>query len=399
MSLQNHLRIRLPDYLNALQSMVAVNSFTTNAAGVDVVGEVTAGLFTGLGFAPESAPAATSGFGRHLFLHRPGASERRVAFISHLDTVYPPDEEAAEEFHWRRDGDRVIGPGVADIKGGTLVAFMVLDALRSVHPRVFDAFTWLVALDACEEHLAPDFARGCRDRLPGEQTAAILVMECGTDGKAEGAPLVVCRKGMVNFRVVVTGKASHSGTGFWRGRNAILDAARLALAMSQVSDRERHLTVNVGVVQGGTVTNRVPHECVLSGEARAFSPAVLADGISRLRAIVESSGTARIEFTEELSPWPENPGSQSLLAMWQKAGAGLGMAVEPELRGGLSDGNLLWMHAPTLDGLGPIGGNCHCSQKGPDGRGQEYALEASFVSKALLTAAALVELTDSESAG
>jgi glutamate carboxypeptidase len=394
--MQSYLESRLPDYLGLLERLTAVNSFTTNAAGVEAAAEVAREAFAGLGFAAEWAPAGP-GLGRHLFLHRPGAGGRHVAFVSHSDTVFPPEEEAREDFVFRREGDRLTGPGTADIKGGTVVALMVLDALRAVRPRVFDAFSWLVALDACEEQMTPAFARLCRDRLPAGQTAAILVMECGKDDPEGRCPLVVCRKGMVNFRVVVSGKAAHSGTGFWRGRNAILDAARLALALAEVSDRDRHLTVNVGVVQGGTVTNRVPHECVLSGEVRAFSPEVLAEAVGRLRALVEAHPSARADFTDELSPWGENAGSRSLLEVWQRAGAALGVVVEPEWRGGLSDGNLLWSHAPTLDGLGPAGGNCHCSQKGPDGRGQEYAVASSFVRKALLTAEALAGLAGEES--
>jgi glutamate carboxypeptidase len=393
-----HLSARLGDYLAALRNGVAVNSFTENPAGVARLANWTAALFAPLGFAAERVASAGGRFGPHLFLHRPGRSGRHVALVSHLDTVYPPEEELAQGFVWREEGDRLYGPGVADIKGGTVVAFMALDALRAVHPEMFAQASWLVALDAAEEQMQPDFPALCRERLPAGRTLACLVFECGVDTEPGRCPLVVTRKGMANFRVEVEGRAAHAGTGYWRGRNAILDAARLALDLAEVSERERELTVNVGVIAGGTVTNRVPHRCVLQGEVRAFDPVVLHEGMARIGERV-AGAPAVLMFADELSPWPANAGSEGLLALWRAVGERLGLRIEPERRAGLSAGNLLWDLAPTLDGLGPVGGNCHCSQPGADGRGQEYALRSSFVSKAALTAEGLRELIVSAGGG
>jgi glutamate carboxypeptidase len=389
-----HLTSGLPQYLDALRRTVEVNSFTANAAGVDAVGQLTAELFAPLGFATEYVPADNPAFGRHLFLSRGGSSGRRVALVSHLDTVFPPAEEVAHDFRWRQDERNVYGPGVADIKGGTIVALMALNALKAIAPSAFDHFGWLVALDSHEEQMTDDFASKCRARLPQDETAAILVMECGADN--ERHRLVVMRKGMANFRVAVSGRAAHSGTGYWHGKNAIVEAAALLPRLAAVSDKGRALTVNVGTVRGGTVTNRVPHECVAEGEVRAFDPLVLREGMDELQRIVASCPPAQLTFTGQLPPWPENGGSNSLLAAYQGAGERLGLGVELERRGGLSDGNLLWPHAPTIDGLGPSGGCVHCSQRGEDGRGQEYAVKATFARKAALTALVLAELAGEE---
>jgi glutamate carboxypeptidase len=390
--LLEHLTARLPDSLDALRQLVQVNSFTENRAGVELVGDLTAELFAPLGFRAERVPSADPRYARHLLLRRPGLTPRHVALVSHSDTVFTPQEEADQGFAWRDEGERIYGPGMVDIKGGTVVAFMALDGLRAAHPEAFDALSWLVALDAAEEQLRPDFAALCRARLPREGALACLIFESGANVEPGRCPLVVARKGQVNFRVEVEGQAAHAGTNFWRGRNAILAAARLALELAAVSDRGRDLTVNVGTVAGGTVTNRVPHRCTLQGELRAFDPAVLREGMGRLRRLVAAAGNATLTFRDELPPWPLSPGSERLLATWQRAGAALGLRVTPGWRAGVSDGNLLWDHAPTLDGLGPVGGNCHCSQRGPDGTWQEYALRASFVPRAALTATALREL-------
>jgi glutamate carboxypeptidase len=89
-------------------------------------------------------------------------------------------------------------------------------------------------------------------------------------------------------------------------------------------------------------------------------------------------------------PWPRNPGSDALLATWQEAGRSIGIHVEPEARGGLSDGNQLWDLCPTLDGLGPSGDNDHCSERSADGsKLPEYVTPSSLVPKALLNTLAL----------
>src|SRR5262245_16138986 len=95
--LQTNLLTRSEAALDVLRQMVEINSFTANAAGVDRVGELTASVFAPLGFAAEFVPADNPAFGKHLFLTRPGRSDRHVAFVSHLDTVFPAEEETLQD--------------------------------------------------------------------------------------------------------------------------------------------------------------------------------------------------------------------------------------------------------------------------------------------------------------
>ena len=92
-----------------LKSMVALNSFTANAAGVNELGRLTADAFAPLGFTPECVPSTNPAWGRHLVLTRRGTSDCGIAMVSHLDTVFPPEEEARNNFHWQVDGDRISG--------------------------------------------------------------------------------------------------------------------------------------------------------------------------------------------------------------------------------------------------------------------------------------------------
>jgi glutamate carboxypeptidase len=101
----------------------------------------------------------------------------------------------------------------------------------------------------------------------------------------------------------------------------------------------------------------------------------------------------RVEVTSRTRPWPRNPASDRLLEIFQHEGAGLGLRIAEEARGGLSDANHLWDLVPTLDGLGPSGANAHCPEHSADGsKEQEYASRSTFVPKALLSALAVLRL-------
>src|SRR5947208_1521227 len=116
MSLTEFLRYQMPDALELLRQMVGINSFTSNREGVNRLGRFTAECFSPLGFTAEFVPSANPAWGEHLILTRKGRSARSIAMVSHLDTVFPPEEEVRNHFHWLREGDRIYGPGTHDIK-------------------------------------------------------------------------------------------------------------------------------------------------------------------------------------------------------------------------------------------------------------------------------------------
>ncbi|MCX8107672.1 MAG: hypothetical protein N3G20_02595, partial [Verrucomicrobiae bacterium] len=118
------LERRLPAGLDVLRQMVEINSWTENRAGVNRLGELTAEVFGELGFRAERVASENPAFGDHLFLTRRGEGDIALALISHLDTVFPPEEEEQNGFRWRVDGDRVYGPGTHDIKGGTVMIWL-----------------------------------------------------------------------------------------------------------------------------------------------------------------------------------------------------------------------------------------------------------------------------------
>src|SRR5690349_24768861 len=141
-SARNFIEGQIPRALKILETMVGINSYTENKKGINQLARFTAECFEPLDFTAEFVPSTSGRFADHLILTRPGVSNQNILMISHLDTVFPPDEEARNNFHWLRDGDRIFGPGTVDIKGGTVMMWLVLAALQQCAPGIFRHITW-----------------------------------------------------------------------------------------------------------------------------------------------------------------------------------------------------------------------------------------------------------------
>ncbi|MFO7539419.1 MAG: M20/M25/M40 family metallo-hydrolase [Chloroflexota bacterium] len=401
----------LPDSLAMLRQMVEINSFTANPAGVNALGQLTAEAFTELGFTAETVQSVNPNYGKHLILTRSGrlgenGSALKIGMVSHLDTVFPAAEEQANDFRWRPEGgptgERIYGPGTVDIKGGTVLMHMVLSALRQFAPDAFDEITWVLLFDASEETDGADFGQLCLERLAPEALAC-LIFEGGYFDENNRFKIVTVRKGMAIYEITTEGKASHAGTAHPQGANAIVQLSDVIQALKNFTNYEQALTFNIGTIAGGSVVNRVPHQAGLSMEMRCFDPAIYAEAMRRTVALNELSTVStadgsygcrvQVEVTRQTAPWPQNEATDRLYEIWRETAVSLGYQAEPEARGGLSDGNYIWAQIPTLDGLGPSGGNAHCSERSPDGsKDQEYVLPHSFVPKALLNTLAILKL-------
>ncbi len=398
--LREYLSGIMDESMEHLRAMMGINSFTENSAGVERLGKYTARAFARLGFTHERVTSSNPRFGRHLVLNRPGKGGSKLLLLSHLDTVFTEEEERANGFAWRIEGDRVYGPGANDIKGGTVVMYMTLSALAHFAPDEFDRARWTIILNASEEVDSDDFAGLCLSRA-GDADAC-LVFESGTDENTDNY-LVVSRKGRAVFRVDTAGRGAHSGAAHERGASAVTQLASVVLALEALTDHGRELTVNTGVVSGGTVVNRVPHAATALVEMRAFDPGVFrtAKGdilaLERMPAVASADGrfrcSTRVSLEREVPPWPENAGSRALFGHWENAANAMGIRALVERRGGLSDGNYLWDAMPVIDGLGPSGDNCHCSVRSGDGTlDQEYANIPSFVTRSALNTLAILSI-------
>lgn len=400
--MESYFAERMPHYLLTLKAWVDVNSFTLNVNGVNRLGKITASSFEPLGFSAEFIQSEDPRYGKHVVLTRPGSGDQTIGLVSHLDTVFPELDEMMNDFHWREEDSRIYGPGTIDIKGGTLTILMMMEALSRFAPEVYDAVTWVVLLDASEETEGAHFGRICNQRLAG--ATACLVFEAGyVNGNGE-FQLVTQRKGMMTYRVAVEGKASHAGSDHGSGANAIVQLADIIQRIAGFTDYERGLTFNVGTVNGGTVTNRVPHEAVAWVEMRAFDMDAYEHGKRQMLALQQMETLSSqdgyncivmVDVHRTTQPWPTNDGTEKLFAVWQDSAESLGYKVIRQARGGLSDGNFVWPNVPTIDALGPDGANVHCSERSADGsKDQEYLDVTSLTPKALLNTVAVINLVN-----
>jgi glutamate carboxypeptidase len=401
-SLRSIIAHHLPEGLEFLQRLVAVNSFTRNRTGVLGNAELVAAQFRELGFADERIPARNPIFGDHQFLSRSGKGGPGLMLVTHLDTVYPEEEERRHDFAWMTEGDRIYGPGVNDNKGGTVMIWLVLCALRDFAPEVFESVSWHIAANAAEEELVADFPELCRARMPGECRAALVFEACG--GSGQSMALARCRKGSANMRVFVEGRGAHAGSRHREGANAIVEIAQLIDRIARLTDYSRGLTVNVGSVTGGGPANRVPHFAECEVNIRAFDEAILQATIEAIFALEDEPASvravsdgfacrAKVELVGRNPSWPQNAPTDGLIEVWMRAAHRLGVALRAEPRGGLSDGNYLSRFMPTLDGLGPFGLNGHSSERNPEGsKMPEYVAISSFVEMGAINVAAIREL-------
>ncbi len=393
----------LPEALDFLRRQVEVNSFTGHRAGVLRNAEIVAAQFQALGFAAKAHAARDPVFGDHLFLSRLGLPESPgLLLVTHLDTVYPAEEELRQDFRWQIEGDRIYGPGVNDNKGGTAMIWLVLAALRENEPELFQQTNWVIAANAAEEELAPDFPELCQAHLPPHCRAGLVFEACGGGGR--GYTLVQSRKGSANFRVSVEGRGAHAGSRFHEGANAILELAGVVQRIAALSDPSRDLTANVGAISGGGPSNRVPHaaECLVN--IRAFAEPVLQEAVEAMFALerqppavrATSDGfpcRVRVELLSRNPAWAPNSATEELISIWKRAAEKLGLPLLDEPRGGLSDGNYLSRFLPVLDGLGPFGLNGHASERSKDGtKIPEFVVPSSFANMGAVNAAAMVDL-------
>jgi glutamate carboxypeptidase len=358
----------LPAYLEDLATLVNIDCGSYTKAGVDKVGSWTAAFLERLGAQVEIHAHATLGntvVGT--FSGRPGAP--RALLIGHLDTVFP--EGTAAERPLRIDAGIARGPGVTDMKGGLLAGLYAILALISlgegdddttpvpIQPRGELPFERLVYVANPDEEIGSVSSTAVIREL-ALASDVCFVLECA---RANG-DIVSARKGTVDLRLTVHGRAAHAGVEPEKGRNAILAAAHQVIALQALNGRWPGVTVNVGVVNGGTRPNVVAEEAVLEVDLRATTAQSLAQAEAAVRAIAATTAvpetSVTVEETARHQPMERLERSVRLIEHAQAIAGRLGFELADAATGGASDANTTaGLGVPSLDGLGPIGGNDH----------------------------------------
>jgi glutamate carboxypeptidase len=286
---------------------------------------------------------------RSLAVTLPGDGEPAVSLLGHTDTVFPLG--TAGERPFRRDGDRCYGPGVADMKGGLVLAAMAMERLAS-RERPFSALRFLICADEETRLRAPAATEAARG------SAAALVFECAR----ENGNLVSSRKGAIWRTLHVHGRAAHAGADTARGRSAVSALAPEIERIEALAAGRPEMTSVITTVQAGDAANTVPGWARATIDIRSSLPADLEHALAALDQPAPRDGIGyRLEGR---GTWPAMPHSAWLAGLSVEIAGGLGLDIGHELSGGVSDGCWTGEYGvPTLDGLGPVGGSDHTPEE------------------------------------
>jgi len=384
--LRDAVDVALPAYLADLERLVNIDCGSYTPDGVDEVGRWVAAFLARIGAGVDVRPDPAGRLGATVIGTIEGRSGAgpSVLLIGHMDTVFDPGTAAERPF--RVEDGVAYGPGVTDMKGGLLTGLYGLTALRelgggSYAGLPFERLTFIANPD--EEIGSPSSTPHIREAAAAAD--ACLVLECA---RANG-DFVASRKAVVHARVSVRGRAAHAGVEPEKGRSAIVAAADLVTRLHALNGRWPGVTVNVGVIAGGTRPNVVAERCTLEVDLRAVTRETLVEADSEICSIIASPAVPDVvvEIAEGARWWPMERLERSGRLADHVVGLAsrLGFRTAGAATGGASDANTTaGMGVPSIDGLGPVGGGDHAPA--------EYLEIASIVPRTALLAGLLLAI-------
>ena len=296
--------------------------------------------------------AGHSGCGDHLVARSSwGQDSPGILVLSHLDTVHPIG--FIERLPFKIEGDSAFGPGIYDMKGGAYLAYHAFRQLCANSQRSPLGVTQLYVSD---EEIGSPTSRPLIE-AEGRKAKYVLVTEPARDG----GKIVTGRKGVARFEIFVKGVASHAGTRPEDGRSAIRELANLIQTLESMNDLKRGVSVNVGVIRGGTRPNVIAEEAYAEVDMRVPTIADADDLVPKILNLRSSTEGVSVKVVGELNRPPYEKGNAGA-ALYEHArtlAAEIGFDLVDSSTGGGSDGNFTAPHTATLDGLGVDGKGAH----------------------------------------
>ena len=293
-----------------------------------------------------------------LTLRKRPQAKTQIVLVCHMDTVFPKESDFQKVIH---EGSKLKGPGVMDAKGGIVVMLKVLEALEQSNKK--ENFGWQVILNTDEEIGSPASADFLMQTAKGFDLG--LVFEpCLQNGNLVGE-----RKGSGNFTIVVKGVSAHAGRAHAQGRNAIEAAAECVQRIASLNHQREGLTINFGLISGGTALNVVPDLAIARFNVRLK---MIADQVfveQEVNKVIEEAAEKHevvIQLHGKFFAPPKilDEGSLKIYKHIQSSGKALGLNIDWESSGGVCDGNRLASAGlPTVDTLGVRGGGMHSHQE------------------------------------
>jgi glutamate carboxypeptidase len=381
--LHSTLEAGLSEFLADLERLVNIDCGSYSPGGVNEVATWVEAELGRLGATVERRPDPRGRYGDTVigtFDGTPGAGPR-VLLIGHMDTVFSDGTVAQRPF--TLDGSVAKGPGVSDMKSGLLAGLRAIAAIRALPgtPWPFERISFVANPD--EEIGSPSSTPHIEELA--RTSDATFVLECA---RATGE-FVSQRKGISDLKLTISGRAAHAGVEPEKGRSAILAGAELVRGIHDLNGRWPTVTANVGVFKAGTRPNIVCDQAELLVDIRARTADDLDAALAALRAMAEAPAvpdvTIDIETTHRWAPMEKLERSGRLVDHAIALAARLGFETTDTATGGASDANTTsGLGVPTIDGLGPVGGNDHAPG--------EYVEVNSIVPRTALVAALLLEV-------
>ena len=336
-----------------LRELVEVESPSEDKAAVDRAGELVVRWAEELGAKVKRHRQKAFGDVLEVRCGPARSAKGRVLLLGHLDTVWPMGTLA--KMPWREADGKLWGPGVVDMKAGVVMALEAIAALKELGEE-----RPVTLLLVSEEEVGSPVSRGITERLAAE-CEAVLVLE-----PAQELAYKTARKGVGQFELRVEGVASHAGVDFGAGHSAVREMARLVEKVSGFTDLSRGLTVNVGVIAGGTRSNVVAAECVAEVDVRIAKAgdAVRVERMFRGLRVTDKACRLTVSGGINRPPMERKAGTVRLFRLAKKLAGEMGVKLEEAATGGGSDGNFTAaMGVATLDGMGAVGGGAHAAHE------------------------------------
>ena len=344
-------------YLNDLEKICKINSYTQNKNGVDKVGGQMQKWLEVIGFG--TTTYQRENIGNHQLFTTPKVHGDKILLLGHNDTVFPEGE--FDKFH--QDENWVYGPGTCDMKGGNIVALEALKELYKKNEKIQNIDLFLVS----DEETGSDDSKFITLELASKYDYCFVFEAAG-----ENLEVVTGRKGVGTFTISIEGKAAHAGTSYTKGINANLEASYKLQELIKLTNLDIGTTVNVGKIDGGIGANTISPKCELLLEIRYKLNSEKDRLLKALEKITDTSyvtGTiSTIDGLIQRDVMEENKKQLDFIEKLEKI---TNQKIPTEQRGGVSDANhIASCGVVTLDGFGPFGDGDHTVN--------ERALKSSF---------------------
>jgi glutamate carboxypeptidase len=296
--------------------------------------------------------AGQDGCGDHLVARSSwGQDAPGILVLSHLDTVHPLG--FINRLPFRIEGDSAFGPGIYDMKGGAYLAYHAFRQICAGRERSPLGVTQLYVSD---EEIGSPTSRALIES-EGLKAKYVLVTEPARDG----GKIVTGRKGVGRFEIFIRGVPAHAGSKPEDGRSAIRELANVIATLEAMTDAKRGVTVNVGVVKGGTRPNVIAEEAYAEVDLRVPTIADAGDLVARILNLRSQSEGVSVTVTGDLNrpPYEKGNSGAALFEHARTLAAEIGFELVDTFTGGGSDGNFTAPHTATLDGLGVDGKGAH----------------------------------------